>query len=115
MRRTAAWLLPAFLVACAAAPSHDGAHTAADARTGVEFPGAMKDHTLANMRYHLATLQAIQAALAEGRYDGAADLAETRLGLTSLEAHGAHDVARYMPVGMQEIGTGMHRAASRFA
>ena len=114
MRMTALWVLP-LLAACAATPKHEGAHGGADARVAVEFPPAMKDHTLANMRDHLATLQAIQAALADARYDAAANLAETRLGLTSLEAHGAHDLAGHMPVGMQELGTGMHRAASRFA
>ena len=43
------------------------------------------------------------------------DLAEKRLGMSSFELHGAHEVAKYMPTGMQEIGSEMHRAASRFA
>jgi cytochrome c556 len=73
------------------------------------------DHTLANMRDHLATLQQLQAALARADYDTASHVAEERLGLTSLPAHGAHDVAPYMPQAMQEMGTAMHRAASRFA
>jgi hypothetical protein len=42
-------------------------------------------------------------------------LAERRLGLSSLGLHGAHDVARFMPEGMQAAGTAMHRSASRFA
>jgi len=45
----------------------------------------------------------------------ASHMAEERLGLTSLPLHGAHDVAPYMPQPMQEMGTEMHRAASRFA
>ena len=105
--------------ACATPHSHDAsaqAHgPAPDTRVAVEFPAPLREHTLANMRDHLATLQRIQGDLAAGRFDAAAQLAEARLGLTSLDAHGAHDVARYMPEGMQAAGTAMHRAASRFA
>jgi hypothetical protein len=90
-------------------------HAAADAREAVRFPPMLYDHTLANMRDHLATLQRLQAALADGQYEKASHLAEERLGLTSLPLHGAHDVAPYMPQPMQEMGTEMHRAASRFA
>ena len=104
----------ALLASACAVPAHHEA-AAPDARVAVDFPAAMRDHTLANMRDHLATLERIQGALAAGRYDEAAHLAESRLGLTSLDAHGAHDVARYMPEGMQAAGTAMHRAASRFA
>lgn len=88
---------------------------AGDARLAVRFPLTLRDHTLANMRDHLATLQQIQAALAREDYRLASSLAEERLGLTSLTLHGAHDVAPYMPQPMQEMGTAMHRAASRFA
>ena len=88
---------------------------AADGRQAVDFPEPVRTHTLANMRDHLAALQEIQQALAEGAYDRAADLSEKRLGMTSLTAHGAHDVAKFMPDGMQSIGTEMHRSASRFA
>ena len=104
----------AVLASACAAPAHHEA-AAPDTRIAVDFPAAMGDHTLANMRDHLATLGRIQEALALARYDEAARLAESRLGLTSLEAHGAHEVARYMPEGMQAAGTAMHRAASRFA
>jgi hypothetical protein len=103
--------------ACAAVDEHHGHGDSArdDARVEVTFPPELKEHTLANMRDHLLTLQRIQDALARGDFEDASRIAETRLGLSSLEAHGAHDVARYMPQGMQDIGTGMHKAASRFA
>jgi len=103
---------------CAAGPGHDHAGHAApapDARVAVDFPEPLRTHTLANMRDHLLALQEIQQALAGGAYDKASQVAETRLGMTSLEAHGAHDVAKFMPEGMQAIGTQMHRSASRFA
>jgi hypothetical protein len=67
------------------------------------------------MRDHLVALQEINEALARGRADEAARVAEERLGMTSLRLHGAHEVAQYMPKAMQEAGTAMHRAASRFA
>ena len=92
---------------------HDAA--AADARLLVKFPPELVDHTLANMRDHLFALQEINEALAMGQNDKAAVIAEKRLGMTSLRLHGAHEVAKYMPQGMQDAGTAMHRAASRFA
>ena len=87
----------------------------ADTRTAVAFPPPMKAETLANMRDHLLALQEIQQALAAGRFDEAAGIAEKRLGMSSLQRHGAHDVGRFMPEGMREAGTQMHRSASRFA
>ncbi|HZD90525.1 MAG TPA: hypothetical protein VE224_10525 [Pseudolabrys sp.] len=86
-----------------------------DTRELVRFPAPLREHTLASMRDHLLTLQRIQEALAAGRYDDAARLAEQRLGLSSFGLHEAHEVAQYMPKGMQEAGNAMHRAASRFA
>jgi hypothetical protein len=42
----------------------------------------------------------IQSALAAGQYDRAADIAEQRPGMTSLEAHGARHMDGMMPEGM---------------
>jgi hypothetical protein len=81
----------------------------------VNFPDELREHTLANMRDHLLALQEIQQALAQKQEDKAARIAEERLGLSSLTLHGAHEVAKYMPQGMQDAGTEMHRSASRFA
>ena len=120
--------LVAILAGCAA-PSGDHAahvhqtnqatvnHTAppADTRVMVQFPGMLRTHTLANMRDHLLALAEIQDQLARGAYDKASDIAEQRLGMSSLGLHGAHDVAKFMPQGMQAAGTAMHRSASQFA
>lgn len=96
--------------------SHDAsAPRAPDARQFVKFPAAMVEHTLANMRDHLLALQEIQFHLGMGHTDIAAKIAETRLGMSSLGLHGAAEVAKYMPQGMHDAGTAMHRAASRFA
>lgn len=92
------------------------AHSQADdSRVMVRFPEMMRTHTLANMRDHLLALAEIQDQLARGAYDKASDIAEQRLGMSSLGLHGAHDVAQFMPQGMQAAGTAMHRSASQFA
>lgn len=75
----------------------------------------MRQHTTANMHDHLLALQEIDVALAEGAFDRAASIVEKRLGMSSLETHGGAHIAPYMPQAMQDIGTQMHRAASRFA
>jgi hypothetical protein len=124
MNRTlsVAMLGATFLVAAATVAGADAQHEhmhhmqeSKDARQAVQFPADLKEHTLENMRDHLLTLQRIQEALASGSFDIAAEISESRLGLSSLELHGAHEVAKYMPLGMQDIGTGMHKAASRFS
>ena len=86
-----------------------------DTRQLVIFPEPLRVREFANMRDHLQTLSDIQAALARFDFDRAADLAEKRLGMSSFGLHGAHEVAPYMPKGMQDAGTAMHHAASRFA
>ena len=91
------------------------APSAPDRRQLVEFPPALVAETLANMRDHLQTLQEIQLDLGMGHPDVAAKIAESRLGLSSLGLHGAAEVSKYMPQGMQDAGTAMHHAASRFA
>jgi hypothetical protein len=94
---------------------HGAVSSGTDDRELVRFPDALREHTLANMRDHLLALQEIQEALARGQEDVASRIAERRLGMSSLSLHGAHDVAKYMPQSMQDIGTEMHRSASRFA
>ena len=100
-------------------PSHDHGAAAAsaqgDPRQLVAFPEPMRLHTVASMRDHLLALQEINIALSKNEFDVAARTAEQRLGMSSLEAHGAAHLAPHMPKPMQDIGTGMHRAASRFA
>jgi hypothetical protein len=93
------------------------AHAAgtADTRQLVKFPEPLRLHTITNMRDHLLALQEINVALSKSNFDQAARIAEQRLGMSSLGSHGAHENAKYMPQGMQDIGTLMHRSASRFA
>ncbi|MGE0697923.1 MAG: hypothetical protein AB7O57_02395 [Hyphomicrobiaceae bacterium] len=92
-----------------------GRSAPSDTRVLVAFPPNLAAHTLASMRDHLHALQEISEALSLARYDAAGKIAEERLGMSSLRLHGAHEVASHMPKGMQDAGTAMHRAASRFA
>ena len=87
----------------------------ADSRQLVEFPEMMRDHMLENMQDHLLALTEIQQYLALEENEKAATVAENRLGMSSLSGHGASHMARFMPAAMQQIGTQMHKAASRFA
>lgn len=94
---------------------HGGGAAPSDTRVLVSIPEPMRSHMLANMREHLLVLSDIQAALGSGKPAEAGRLAERGLGLSSLEAHGASHIAPFMPEGMREAGSNMHRAASRFA
>lgn len=67
------------------------------------------------MRDHLAAINEILVYLGNDELEKAADTAEYRLGMSSLESHGAAHMSKFMPEGMRQAGTTMHRAASRFA
>lgn len=86
-----------------------------DARVLVELPEMMQQHMLANMRDHLSAINEILVFLGADELEKAAEVAEYRLGMSSLESHGANHMATYIPEGMRKAGTAMHRAASRFA
>ena len=86
-----------------------------DSRELVRLPPMMRDHMLGNMRDHLKAIDETFAALSSGETAQAARIAENRLGMSSLDSHGASHMAPRMPAPMKELGTNMHKAASRFA
>jgi len=86
-----------------------------DSRQLVELPEMMQQHMMSNMRNHLVVINEILINMANDQLDQAAEVAESRLGMSSLESHGASHMAKFMPEGMRKAGTSMHRAASRFA
>jgi len=88
---------------------------AEDSRELVKMPEQMQHHMLSNMRDHLRTIDEILLYLSQDKPDKAADVAENRLGMSSLGLHGAAHMAKFMPEQMQKFGTNMHHAASRFA
>ena len=81
----------------------------------VELPEMMQTHMMSNMRDHLVTINEILINMADNHLDKAADLAESRLGISSLDKHGASHMGKFMPEGMRKAGTTMHRQASQFA
>ena len=86
-----------------------------ESRQMVKLPEMMQEHMLANMRHHLEIIDLILLQLSTGELDKAAETAEQNLGMSSLDKHGAAHLAQFMPEAMRKTGTGMHRAASRFA
>ena len=86
-----------------------------DSRQLVELPEVMQQHMMSNMRDHLVAINEILTYLANENFDRAAEVAESRLGMSSLKSHGAGHMAKFMPKGMRQAGTSMHKAASRFA
>ena len=86
-----------------------------DSRQLVKLPEMMQKHMLTNMRDHLKTINEILIHLSNNEMDKAAHIAEQRIGMSSLESHGASHMAKFMPEGMRQAGTNMHKAASRFA
>ena len=105
----------AVILTIVAATCSASAPGADDARQLVSLPAPMIQHMLSNMRDHLLAVTEIQRALGAADYQRAADIAEQRIGLSSLESHGASHMAPFMPKPMQDIGTRMHKAASQFA
>ncbi len=86
-----------------------------DSRQLVELPEMMQKHMLANMRDHLKAINEILISLSNDKMDKAASIAEQRIGMSSLGEHGANHMGKFMPDGMRQAGTDMHKTASRFA
>lgn len=86
-----------------------------DPRQLVELPEMMQRHMLSNMRDHLMAINEILNNMANDKLGKASETAEYRLGMSSLDTHGASHLAKFMPEGMRQAGTNMHKAASRFA
>ena len=86
-----------------------------DTRELVQFPEMMQQHMMANMRDHLNAINEILSKLGVGDLDTAGEIAEQQLGMSSLGSHNASHMAKFMPDGMRQAGTSMHKAASRFA
>lgn len=86
-----------------------------DSRQLVKLPEMMQQHMMSNMRDHLVAINEILLYLGNNEMDKAADVAEQRLGMSSLGTHGASHMAGFMPEGMRKAGTTMHKKASQFA
>lgn len=68
-----------------------------DSRQLVELPEMMQKHMMSNMRDHLKTINEILLNLSNKQMDKAANIAEQRIGMSSLGSHGASHMGKFMP------------------
>ena len=92
---------------------------AVDNRKMVELPEMMQQHMKTDMRDHLLAIQKITDLLSKQQYDEASEMAENRLGVSSMgrrhSAEHAQHMGQMMPLEMRALGQAMHRSASQFA
>jgi hypothetical protein len=90
------------------------ADESADTRQLINLPDEIRNTMLANMRDHIAALDDIIGAVQEGRYDDVEDIAEYRLGWSSLVRKGDSEIAKHWAEPMQKMADQMYRSASNF-
>ena len=85
-----------------------------DQRQLVSMPDEARQLMRKDMLDHLSALNEIIGLLAENNLDAAADVAETRMGKSSMGKHRATGMGpgRFMPLEMRNIGWGMHESAT---
>ena len=88
-----------------------------DLRQLVSMPDEARQLMRADMLDHLAALNEIIGYLAENNLASAADVAETRMGKSSMGKHRGSGMGpgRFMPLEMRNIGWGMHESATEFS
>jgi hypothetical protein len=107
------------LIALACGLSILGAYSASagemeDPRTKIELPSDIENKMLVNMRDHIGALDDIIQAVQAGEYEKAEDVAESRLGWSSLVRRGDQEVADHWARPMQKMADQMYRSASNF-
>ena len=85
-----------------------------DTRTIVKLPSDIEKKMLVNMRDHIGALDDIIQAVQAGEYDEAQEVAESRLGWSSLVRRGDQEVANHWAKPMQKMADQMYRSASDF-
>ena len=88
-----------------------------DERQLVSMPDGVKQVLRMDMISHLSALDEILLNLSDGDLDAAAELAESKLGRSSMGKHRGTGMGpgRFMPKDMHDIAFSMHQAASSFA
>lgn len=88
-----------------------------DTRQLVSMPDEARQLMREDMLDHLSAVSEIIGLLAAGNLASAADVAEKRMGRSSMGKHRGTGMGpgRYMPQEMRSIGWGMHEAASDLA
>ena len=88
-----------------------------DHRQLVSIPDETSQLMRNDMLDHLSALNEIIGLLAENNLGAAADVAETRMGKSSMGKHRATGAGpgRFMPLEMRNIGWGMHESATELS
>jgi hypothetical protein len=88
-----------------------------DLRQFVTMPEQTRQLMREDMLDHLSALNEIIGYLAENKLDTAAEVAETRMGKSSMGKHRGTGMGpgRFMPLEMRKLGWGMHESATEFS
>jgi hypothetical protein len=88
-----------------------------DTRQLVPMPDQARELMRKDMLDHLSALNEIIGYLASNNLDAAADVAEARMGRSSMGKHRGTGMGpgRFMPLEMRNLGWGMHDAATEFS
>ena len=88
-----------------------------DFRQLVSMPDQARQFMREDMLDHLSALNEIIGYLAENKLDAAANVAETRMGKSSMGKHRGTGMGpgRFMPLEMRNLGWGMHESATAFS
>ena len=85
-----------------------------DTRQLVKLPKNVESKMLINMRDHIAALDDVIAAVQAEEFDKAGQIAESRLGWSSLVRRGDGEVVKHWAAPMQKMADEMYRSASDF-
>ena len=107
------------MIAMAVCISFAGAYSAnagemQDSRQLIKVPKDIETKMLVNMRDHIVALDEIIGAVEAGEYEKAEEVAESRLGWSSLVRLGDQEVADHWAKPMQLMADEMYRSASNF-
>ena len=88
-----------------------------DHRQLVSMPDQARQLMREDMLDHLSALSEVIGHLAENNLDTAADVAETRMGKSSMGKHRSTGMGpgRFMPLEMRNIGWSMHESATELS
>ena len=91
--------------------------SAGDQRQLVSMPEQARELMRQDMLDHLSALNEIIGYLASNNLDAVADIAETRMGRSSMGKHRESGMGpgRFMPLEMRNLGWSMHDAASELS
>jgi len=92
-------------------------YPSSDLRQLVSMPEQTRQLMREEMLDHLSALSEIIGYLAENNFDAAANIAESRIGKSSIGKHRGSGMGpgRFMPLEMRKIGWGMHESVTDFS